>query len=85
MTSPEDLDELLQVNSARIWLLFSALSMVIVGILVWGFFGTITQEVKGFGIIKTHELPRKVVAIRAGHRLIRFSAKQAMWFAEIKG
>jgi len=66
MTAPEDLDELLQVNSASTWLLFSAISMVIAGMLVWGFFGTITQKVKGFGIIKTHELPREVVAIRAG-------------------
>jgi HlyD family secretion protein len=55
MTSPEDLDELLQVNSTRTWLLFSAISMVIAGMLLWGFFGSITQNVKGFGIIKTLE------------------------------
>ncbi|MBS4061578.1 MAG: HlyD family efflux transporter periplasmic adaptor subunit [Bacteroidetes bacterium] len=66
MTSPEDLDELLQVNSTRTWLLFSAISMVIAGMLLWGFFGSITQNVKGFGIIKTLELPREVVAIHAG-------------------
>jgi hypothetical protein len=66
MTAPEDLDELLQVNSTRSWLLLSAISMVIAGMLVWGFFGSITQHVKGFGIIKTFELPREVVAIHAG-------------------
>jgi len=66
MTAPEDLDELLQVNSARTWLLFSAVSMVIVGMLVWGFFGSITQKVKGFGIIKTYELPREVLSNRSG-------------------
>lgn len=66
MTAPEDLDELLQVNSPRTWLLFSAISMVIAGLLVWSFFGTITQNVRGFGIIITHELPREVVATNAG-------------------
>jgi len=66
MTAPEDLDELLQVNSARTWLFFSALIMVIACMLVWGFFGSITQKVKGFGIIKTHELPREVVASHSG-------------------
>lgn len=65
MTANEDLDELLQVNSARSWLLFSAISMVIAGMLVWGFFGSITQDVNGFGIIKTLELPREVVAAHA--------------------
>ncbi len=66
MTVPEDLDELLQVNSTRTWLLFSAISMVIAGMLVWGFFGSITQQVKGFGVVKTHELPREIVATHAG-------------------
>lgn len=66
ITAPEDLDELLQVNSANTWLLLSALSMVVLGMLVWGFFGSISQQVKGFGIIKTHELPREVVANSAG-------------------
>ena len=66
MSAPEDLDELLQVNSARTWLLLLAISMLIAGMLVWGFFGTISQNVKGFGIIITHELPREVLANRAG-------------------
>jgi multidrug efflux pump subunit AcrA (membrane-fusion protein) len=66
MTAPEDLDELLQVNSARTWLLFSAVSFVIAGMLVWSFFGSITQKVVGFGIIKTHELPREVLVNQTG-------------------
>lgn len=66
MTAPEDLDELLQVNSARTWLLFLAIALVIAGMLMWGFFGSITQKAKGYGIIKTHELPREVVASQSG-------------------
>lgn len=65
-TVPENLDELLQVNSPSTWLLFTAISLVIIGLLIWGFLGSITQNVTGFGIIKTHELPRKVVAIQSG-------------------
>lgn len=61
MTNPDDLDELLQVNSVHTWLLFGAISVVLAGMLVWGFMGTITKEVNGFGIIKTQELPRAVV------------------------
>jgi len=55
-----------EMFQARTWLLFSAVSMVIVGMLVWGFFGSITQKVKGFGIIKTYELPREVLSNRSG-------------------
>ena len=62
MTSPEDLDELLQVNSVHTWLLFAAISVVLAGLLVWGFLGTISKEVTGFGIIKIQELPRELVS-----------------------
>jgi multidrug resistance efflux pump len=62
MTTPEELDELLQVNSVRTWLLFAAICVVIAGMLLWGFFGVITHEAGGFGIIRIHELPREVVS-----------------------
>ncbi len=62
MTTPEDLDELLSVNPVKTWLLFSAIGIVLAGFLLWGFLGTITQEVKGDGIIKVGELPRPLVA-----------------------
>ncbi len=62
MTSPEDLDELLQVNSVNTWLLFTAIGVVLAGMLIWGFLGTISREVNGFGIIKIQELPREVVS-----------------------
>ncbi len=61
ITSPEDLDELLQVNSVNTWLLLAAICVVLAGMLIWGFLGTISREVNGFGIIKIQELPREVV------------------------
>ncbi len=66
MTSTEDLDELLQVNSIKTWLLFSGICAVLAVMLAWGFLGSISQNVKGFGIIKTQELWRAVLADRSG-------------------
>ena len=62
MMTPDDLDELLQVNSPGTWLIFTAISITLAGLLVWGVFGTISHHVKGFGILKTEELPREVVS-----------------------
>lgn len=62
MTTPEELDELLQVNSIRTWLLFAAICVALAGMLLWGFLGVITHDASGFGIIRVHELPREVVA-----------------------
>jgi len=62
MTTPEELDELLQVNSVKTWLLFAAICVVLAGMLLWGFLGVITHEAGGFGIIRIHELPREVVS-----------------------
>ena len=66
MTSPEDLDELLQVNSVNTWLILTAIGVVLAGMLVWGFLGTISSEVNGFGIIKIQELPRELVSDFSG-------------------
>ncbi|MFZ4569576.1 MAG: hypothetical protein ACOYM0_00440 [Bacteroidales bacterium] len=66
MMTPEDLDELLQVNPTRTWLMFAGIGVVIAGMLAWGILGSVTQYVKGFGIIKTRELPREVVSVCSG-------------------
>lgn len=66
MTTPEDLDELLRVNSLRTWLVFVAVVIVLAGMLIWLFFGSISHDVNGFGILKTQELPREIVASCTG-------------------
>ena len=66
MMTPEDLDELLQVNSSRTWLLFAGIVIVLAGMLTWGFLGSIALRVNGFGIIQTQELPREVLSVCAG-------------------
>jgi hypothetical protein len=62
MMTPEDLDELLQVNSTSTWLLLAGIGVVLIGMLTWGFLGSISQHVQGFGIIQTQDLPREVVS-----------------------
>lgn len=66
MVTPEDLDELLQVNSVRTWLFFAMICVVLAGMLLWGFLGSIAQDVHGTGIIRMHELPREVVTPASG-------------------
>ena len=66
MMTPEDLDELLQVNSSGTWLMLAGIGVILAGMLAWGFLGSVTQHVKGFGIIKIRELPREVVSVCSG-------------------
>ena len=66
MTTPEELDELLQVNSVKTWLLFAVICNVLAGMLLWGFLGVITHKADGFGIIRIHELPRVVISQSSG-------------------
>lgn len=66
MNVPEDLDELMQVNSVKMWLLLAAMVFVIIGVVIWLFFSSITYQVKGFGILLTGETPREILASEPG-------------------
>jgi hypothetical protein len=66
LNRPGDLDELLQVNSAHTWLLFGAISFILIGLLIWAFMGSISQRVNGFGIIKVHDLPIEILSNQTG-------------------
>lgn len=51
LSSPEQLDQLMQVTDPRGWLALSALGvMVLLGVL-WGVFGTVTETVAGPGML----------------------------------
>ena len=58
LTSPEKLDELLKVTSSRSWLILVSLILVILIILMWSFWGTITSKAEGTGLFNhpNHEL-----------------------------
>ena len=62
MTSTGETDEMLRINSPRAWLVLIAMLIVSAGMITWGVLGRISHNVRGFGIIKTQELPREIVA-----------------------
>lgn len=51
LSSPEQLDQLMQVTDPRGWLALIALLMLLATALVWGFMGTIPTEAAGEGIL----------------------------------
>ncbi len=50
-TSPEQLDQLIQVTSAREWLVVLAVLLGVGVILCWSWFGTLTTEMTGVAVI----------------------------------
>jgi biotin carboxyl carrier protein len=50
LISPERLDELLQVTSAKKWLALLALLLIIIALLLWSFMGSVTMTANGPGI-----------------------------------
>jgi|HubBroStandDraft_1064217.scaffolds.fasta_scaffold07695_4 HlyD family secretion protein len=51
LSSPERLDELMQVTSSRLWIAGSTLALLVLFALVWGVFGTIATKVQGQGVL----------------------------------
>lgn len=52
LASPEQLDQLLQITSAKSWLALLALAMLLIAILVWSIVGVIPITVAGTGVIR---------------------------------
>lgn len=51
LSSPEQLDQLMQVTTARGWLALSGVGLVLAGALAWGIFGRLPENVGGQGIL----------------------------------
>ena len=68
-SSPEQLDQLLQVTSPRGWVALTGLGIVIVATLLWGVFGSVSTTVEGQGIlirpegVKSIESPQPGVVV----------------------
>ena len=66
LSTPDDLDELLQVNSKLSWLLLiSLLCLVLCGI-VWGIFGQVVNKVSMIGTIQTTNPPQSLIVSEPG-------------------
>lgn len=51
LSSPEDLDRLLQITNVRSWLLLAALGCLLLAALAWGIWGTISTTVAANGVL----------------------------------
>ena len=51
LSSPEQLDELMEVTTTRAWAAVCALSLLVVVALAWGFMGTVPTKVQANGIL----------------------------------
>src|SRR5262245_393174 len=66
LSSPEQLDQLMQVTDARAWLGLVGLSAVLITALFWSIFGSIPTKVVGRGIVIRSGGVYEVVALGAG-------------------
>jgi hypothetical protein len=66
LSTPDDLDELLQVNSRLSWILLLSLLCLILGGVVWVVFGQIVNKVVMIGIIQPVNPPRLLMVSESG-------------------
>jgi hypothetical protein len=75
LSTPEELDQLLQITTPRAWLLLAAIGSLVVAAVIWGLFSTITVTVPGQGVLTRasgslqaviYVSPRDAVRLRPG-------------------
>jgi HlyD family secretion protein len=66
LSSPEQLDQLMQVTNPQGWIALSALWMLLLAAVLWGIFGSIPTEASGQGILLRHGGVSELVAAGSG-------------------
>jgi biotin carboxyl carrier protein len=66
LSSPDQLDQLMKVTSARSWLAMIALAAVIAAAVVWGFVGNLPRSVSGQAILTQPDGIRNIVTTIPG-------------------
>jgi len=51
LSSPEQLDLVMQVTSARSWIALAAIALLLVTLVLWGIFGSIPEKTQATGIL----------------------------------
>ena len=51
VNSPEQLNDYIRVANPSVWLLLSAVVVLLIGVVVWGIFGTIETKVDGTAVV----------------------------------
>lgn len=62
LSSPERLDELMQVTSPAAWLCLSAIGLALIAVIVWSVVGSISIKVRGMGILLRGEALHEVTS-----------------------
>jgi hypothetical protein len=66
LSSPEQLDQLMEVTNPRGWIALAALGLLLLAGLLWGLFGTIPTTAEGQGLLLRGHGVRQVTTPRAG-------------------
>ncbi|MBN1179986.1 MAG: NHLP bacteriocin system secretion protein [Anaerolineae bacterium] len=69
LSSPDQLDQLLQVTQPAGWIMLFACTLLLLAALAWGVFGSLSVEVSGQGVLLTPGGVRDVVALASGQLL----------------
>jgi multidrug efflux pump subunit AcrA (membrane-fusion protein) len=69
LSSPDQLDQLLQVTHPSGWVMLSACALLLVTALLWGMFGSLSVRVSGQGVLLTPGGVKDVVALAPGQLL----------------
>ena len=89
-SSPEELDELMQVTSPRAWIALVGCALLVLGALVWSVVGTVTDTVDGQGVL-LRDKGVQVIATPCDGQVTKFEAQsgvpieKATPLVEIKG
>src|SRR5437763_16538040 len=51
LSSPERLDELIEVTTPRLWLVLFGVCMLLLAVVGWGFYGSVPTTVRGQGLL----------------------------------
>lgn len=60
LSTPEQLDQLIQVTSPRSWLALGAIGTLLTGLLLWAYFGTVTTRVEGECVLFSSDLYQRL-------------------------
>lgn len=60
MQSPEKVDEYIRVSTPKAWILVAALALIVAGVVIWGFVGSIPKTITANGAIVNETIEGRV-------------------------
>jgi multidrug efflux pump subunit AcrA (membrane-fusion protein) len=66
LSSPEQLDALMTITSTKEWLALIAAGTLVIAAIIWGFFGSVSTKVHGYGILTKTGGLQSIIATTTG-------------------